>query len=107
MRSMSLLSWGCLLFLLVATLGSAAVAAVRGLRTWRSFRRLTRVSSAALDEVLRKGEAVEAKASTLTEKSGRVGTSIAHLQKSLAELSILRTAFANAKSGLTFRMPTK
>ena len=107
MRSLSLLTWICLLFLVAAVVGSIAVAALRGLRTWRTFRRLTRSVSAAMDDVLVKGEAAEAKATALTEKSERVGSSIAHLQESLAELAILRTAFANAKSGLTFRMPTK
>jgi hypothetical protein len=104
---MSLLTGICLLVLVVALVGSIAFAAVRGLRTWRTFRRFTRATSAAMDEVMQKGEAAEAKATELTGKSERVSSSIAHLQESLAELTILRAAFANAKSGLTFRMPKK
>ena len=57
--AMPLLNWLCLLFLVVSTVGSIAFAAVRGLRTWRAARQLSNVTSTALDEVLRKGEAAE------------------------------------------------
>ena len=104
---MSLLTWICLLFLVVSLVGSIAFAAVRGLRMWRTFRRLTRSTSAALDEVMLKGEAVETKAAALSGKSERLSSSVAHLQGSLAELAVLRAAYANARSTVSFRMPTK
>ena len=107
MREMALLIWICLLFLVAAVVGSVAVAVVRGLRAWRTFRRLSRAVSGAIDDVLRRGEAAEAHAVALTEKSARLTASVAHLQASLAELAILRSAFANARSSLSFRMPSK
>jgi hypothetical protein len=104
---MALLIWICLLFLVVAVVGPVAVAVVRGLRAWRTFRRLTRAVSGAIDDVLRRGEAAEAHAIALTAKTERLSSSIAHLQESLAEVAILRSAFANARSSLSFRMPSK
>jgi hypothetical protein len=104
---MSLLTWICLLFLVVAIVGSAAFAVVRGLRAWRGFRRLTRIVSGAVEDVLQTAAAAEAHAASLTEKSELLSASITHLQESLAELTILRLAFANARSSLSFRLPSK
>jgi len=87
--------------------GSIAVAAVRGLRTYRLAKRVSGTASAALDEVMRKGEVAEAQAAALSGKSALLESSIAHLQESLAELAVLRAAFANARSTLSFRMPVK
>jgi hypothetical protein len=105
--AMPLLNWLSLLFLVVSAVGSIAFAAVRGLRTWRAARRLSNATTAALDDVMRKGEAAEAKATALTGKSARLESSIAHLQESLAELAVLRAAYANARSTLSFKMPSK
>jgi hypothetical protein len=104
---MPLLNWLCLLFLVVSAVGSIAFAAVRGLRAWRAARGLSRAASAALDDVMRKSEAVEARASALEAKSARLESAVAQLQESLAELAILRAAYANARSTLSFRMPSK
>jgi hypothetical protein len=104
---MALLTWICLLFLVLALVGSGALAVVRGLRTWQVFRRVTGALSGAVDDVMRRGEAAEEHALALAEKSERLSSAIAHLQRSLAELAILRSAFANARSSLSFRMPTK
>ena len=104
---MPLLNWLCLLFFLVATVGSVAVAAVRGLRAWRTFRRVSRATTAALDDVLRKAEAAEAKAAGLGATSERLESAVTHLQESLTELAVLRAAYGNARSTLSFRMPTK
>ena len=104
---MPLLNWLCLLFLAVSAVGSIAVAAVRGLRTYRTAKRVSAITTAALDDVMRKGEVAEGKAATLTEKSARLEGAVAHLQESLAELAVLRAAYATARSTLSFRMPTK
>jgi hypothetical protein len=104
---MALLTWICLLFLVVAIVGSVAFAAARGLRTWRTFRGVSRAVSGAVEDVLQTAAAAEAHAVSLAEKTERLSVSITHLQESLAELAILRSAFANARSTLSFRMPTK
>src|SRR5436305_798619 len=104
---MPLLNWLCLLFLGVSAVGSIAVAAVRGLRTWRMAKRVSGAATAALDDVMRKGEAAEARATALTDKSEQLTSSIDRLQQSLAELAILRAAFADARSALTVRVPSK
>jgi hypothetical protein len=105
--AIALLTWICLLFLVVAVVGSAAVAAVRGLRTWRAAKAVSRAASDAMDDVMRRSEAAEARALSLTDHSERLAASIDRLQRSLEELAILRSAFANARSSLMFRMPTK
>ena len=104
---MPLLNWFCLLFLVVSAVGSIAFAAVRGLRTWRAARALSNATSEALDDVMRKGEEVEARASAMEAKSARLESAVTQLQESLAELAILRAAYANARSALSFRMPSK
>ena len=106
--AMPLLNWLSLLFLVVSAVGSTAFAAVRGLRAWRLARRLSNATSSALDDVLRKGEAAEVKATALSGKSAHLESSIAHLQQSLAELAVLRAAYANARrSTLSLKLPTK
>jgi uncharacterized tellurite resistance protein B-like protein len=105
--AMPLLNWLCLLFLVVSAAGSIAFAAVRGLRTWRLARRVSAATTAALDDVLRKGEEAEAKAAALNAQSARLESSVARLQESLAELAVLRAAYANARSTLSFTVPSK
>jgi hypothetical protein len=104
---MPLLNWLSLLFLVVAAVGSIALALVRGLRTWRTARRVSAATTAALDDVMRRGEQAEAKASALSVKSARLESAVAQLQESLAELAVLRAAAASARSTLSFKMPSK
>ena len=105
--AMPLLDWLCLLVFLVAIVASTAVAVVRGLRAWRTARAVSGAATSALDDVMRRAEEAEAKASRLEGKSAGLESAVKQLQDSLAELAVLRTAYANARSTLSFRMPTK
>jgi hypothetical protein len=89
---MTLVVWLSLVFLLVAVLGSLALAALRGWRAWRSFRSFNRRAQNAVADVLRTAEAAEAHATALTMGADRLNRASERLQASLAELSALREA---------------
>jgi hypothetical protein len=104
---MALAAWISLVFLVVAAGGSAAFAGVRGWGTYRAFRALSGETTRALDDVLERAGAAEQHALAATRSSERFASAVARLQRSLAELAILRDAAAEARSGLTFSLPKK
>jgi hypothetical protein len=107
MAAMALLTWFSLLFLVVSVVGSIAFAAVRAWATWRTLRGFSRRAAAAVDEVLANAAAAEEHAARLGSGTARLGTTVARLQESLATLSILQGAFADARASASFRMPRK
>jgi hypothetical protein len=103
----SLLTWISLAFLVVAVVGSIAVAAVAGWRFWRTFRAFSRRTTGAIDGVVQRAEQAERRATALTGSTERMNVAVAGLQESLAHLAVLRAAYADARAGLTFRVPKK
>jgi uncharacterized membrane protein len=97
---MSLLTWVSLLFLVVAIVGSIAVAASRGLQTWRTFRRFSKTASSAVAMVLATAAEAERHAVAFTEGTAKLSAALAHLEKSRAELAVIQAAAAEAKSSL-------
>ncbi|MFL5962403.1 MAG: hypothetical protein ACJ757_05865 [Gaiellaceae bacterium] len=97
---MALLTWISLLFLLVALLGSVAIAAYRGLRVWRSFRRLSKTISAAVRKVLETAAEAERHAVALSEGTERLSAALARLEESRAELAVIEAAAGEARSSL-------
>src|SRR5665213_108195 len=67
MVGMALLTWISLLFLVVALVGSIAVAASRGLRAWRTFKRFSKTTSVAIEAVLETAAEAEQHAVAFTE----------------------------------------
>ena len=97
---MATLAWPALGFALVAFFGSLAYAAVRGLATWRAFRRLSDAAGGAVEAVTAAAATAEERALSLTDHSGRLPAAIEHLQGSLAELALIRTAAGEARTTL-------
>ena len=95
---MALLPWIAAVFLVAALAVSTTLLVVRGLSAWRTFKSFSRRSSAALDEVTTAAGAAEAHAVRLGEGSERLTSAVQRLQQSLAELSLLRAAAAEARA---------
>jgi hypothetical protein len=84
-----------------AVAGGMALAAVRALRTWRAFRRLTRSIGKGLGDLGAKAAATEEKAIAAAGNGPKLAAAAKRLQDSLAELAVLRAALAEAQSGVT------
>jgi hypothetical protein len=97
---MSLLTWVSLLFLVVAIGGSIAVAASRGLHTWRTFRRFSKTASAAIGEVLTTAAEAERHAVAFAEGTAKLSAALARLDQSRAELAVIQAAATEAKASL-------
>jgi hypothetical protein len=104
---MALAVWLSLAFLVLAAGGSAVFAGVRGWRAYRAFRGFTGATTRALDDVLERAGQAEKHALAASRSSERLAEAATRLQEALAQLSILRAAAAEARAGLTFRLPTK
>jgi hypothetical protein len=104
---MALAAWISLAFLVVATGGAAAFAGVRGWRTYRAFRGFTGTTTRAFDDVLERAGKAEEHALTATGSSEALAAALARLHESLAKLTVLRAAAAEARAGLTLRLPRK
>ncbi len=89
---MTLTVWLALAFLLVATLGSLAYAALRAWRTWRAFRAASGRLAKELERVAAAGATAEERALALTDGSSRLSGSVERLQASLAHLAALKRA---------------
>ena len=93
-------TWLPLAFFVVAAVGSLVHAALRGWRAWRAFRRTSRRTSRALARVADLGASAERRAVSLSGHTERLDGAIRRLQESLAELAVLRAAFAESRSVL-------
>ncbi|MCW2963476.1 MAG: hypothetical protein JWO17_728 [Actinomycetia bacterium] len=100
MPRMSLLTWVSLLFLVVAIVGSIAVAVSRGLHTWRTFRRFSKTTSAAIGEVLETAAEAERHAVAFTEGTEKLSAALERLEESRTELAVIQAAAAEAKASL-------
>ena len=98
MLGMALLTSISLLFLVVAIVGSIAVAAARGLRAWRTFKRCSRTTSGAIAGVLERAAEAERHAAAFTEGTEKLSAALAHLEQSRAELAVIQAAATEARS---------
>ncbi len=101
MPAMALLTWISLLFFAVAIVGSIAVAASRGLRAWRSFRRFSRTTSAAITGVLETAAEAERHAAAFTEGTEKLSAALTRLEESRAQLAVIQAAAAEARASVT------
>jgi hypothetical protein len=105
-----MLLWLPLAFLVVAIVGSLAVAALRAWRLWRTTRSLSRRLTEAIGRVTAASASAEERATALTGATERLGGAVARLQRSLAELAVLQEAAGEARAAYAaFRgiVPTK
>jgi hypothetical protein len=85
-------NWLSFAFCVIAVAASIAYCAARGWRTWRAFGSTSGKLTDALDEVGAAGEAAERKALSLSSGTERLAAAIEQLERSLAELAVLRRA---------------
>jgi flagellar hook-basal body complex protein FliE len=101
MGAMALLTWISLLFLVVAVVGSIGVAASRGLRAWRTFKRFSKTTSSAIGDVLETTAEAERHAAAFTEGTEKLSAALTRLEESRAQLAVIQAAAAEARSSLT------
>jgi hypothetical protein len=101
MLGMALLTWISLVFLVVAVVGSIAFAASRGLHAWRTFKRFSRTTSAAIAGVLETAAEAEQHAVAFTEGGEKLSAALARLEQSRAELAVIQAAATEARSTLS------
>jgi hypothetical protein len=100
MPRMALLNWLSLLFLVLAVVGSVAVAASRALQVWRTFRRFSHAVSAAVGAVLETAADAERHALAFTESAQKLSASLARLEQSRARLAVIQAAAGEARVSL-------
>jgi hypothetical protein len=90
-------AWYPVLFLVLALAISLTVAIRRGLRTFRGFRAFSGSAEQALGAVTKSAEQAEARAAAISGATERLERARARLDKSLAELAVLRAAAAEVQ----------
>ena len=91
-------NWLSFTFCVVAIVASTAYCAARGWRTWRTFGATSGLLTDALDAVNAASEQAERKALSLSAGTERLAAAIESLQRSLAELAVLRRAATEPRS---------
>jgi hypothetical protein len=77
----------------VAVVAGIAVAAVRGLALWRTFKRFRRTVLAGAEEMNRRVALLQRRADSLPAKAERLDEARASLEHSLAEVRVITGAF--------------
>ena len=90
--------WLALAFCLVAVIGSIGYAAIRAWRLWKTIRATARAANYEVNRVMSSAAAAEKRALSLTAGTERLSTAITHLQGSLQELAVIRTAADEPRS---------
>ncbi len=91
--------WATLAFAVLATLGAGALAAVRLVSGWRALTRARRQLAAHLGDLAARGEATTDKLAVAGDRH-ELGERLARLRGSLAQLTVLRGALADADDAL-------
>jgi hypothetical protein len=95
--------WIGLALALGAVLLGGWLALTHGLRAWRGSRRLMRQMTEGLDHVSRSVALTERKAAATAEKSAKLTAALERLQRSQAELAVLRAAAAEVSASPAIR----
>jgi hypothetical protein len=95
---MQLVVWIVLAVSLAFCVAAVAVAATRGLQAWRTFSAVTGALTAALEDFARRAEATGTHAAAAAEGTARLTASILRLQRSLATLAVLESAFGETRA---------
>jgi hypothetical protein len=90
--------WAALTFLLVAVLGSIALAVTRGWRLWKTIGSFSGALAEPLENLSISAAAAEQKANSLDRHAGRLEAATVRLQQSIAELAVLQAAAAEART---------
>ena len=90
--------WLALAFCLLAVIGSIAYAATRAWRLWKTARATAKAADEAVGRVMTAAAAAEERAVSLTAGTERLSAAVAHLQRSLEELAVIRAAAAEPRT---------
>jgi hypothetical protein len=82
----------------LAVVGSAAFAAVRGLRAWHTFRRFRRRVLEGVEDVTRRVAGIERRLGAANASAARLQRAQAELQESLATARVLSAALADVRA---------
>jgi hypothetical protein len=80
----------------VAVAAGLAVAGVRGLALWRTFKGFRRTVFAGMDDLNRRVAVLQRRADALPAKAERVEQARASLQQSVSEVRVIAEAFGEA-----------
>lgn len=97
---MLVLVWVALAVGVLAAAGGAALATLRGLRGWRTFRTTSSAATDALDALGAAAATTAERAAAAVEHTAALGEAKARLDRSLAELRVLRHASERPRAGL-------
>jgi hypothetical protein len=92
--------WLSLFVLIAAPLACGGYATTRGLRTFRSVRRLGRGIERTIAPVLATAAEAETRAASIEAGQIRLQQALARLQASRAELDVLRRAYSESRDSL-------
>ncbi len=90
--------WAALAFCLVAVLGSIGYAATRAWRLWKTAKTLAKRATDTVGRVMASAERAEERAVSLSAGTERLSIAITHLQRSLEELAVIRSAAAEPRN---------
>src|SRR4051812_19325146 len=98
--AIALLIWISLAFLILAVVGSALVLVARARTTWRTLRTFSDATSGAIASLEQSASAAEARAVSLSGGSQHLQAAISRLERSLAQLTVLRGALDEVRAGV-------
>ena len=94
---MSALIWASLAVFLVASVADLAIAARRGLATWRTLRSFQRRLEPAIVDMSARVEAMQTRVEAAPGSSVRLERATQRLQKSIEEARLISEAFQDAR----------
>lgn len=94
------LFWLSLAVALVAAVGSVTFATLRGLETFRAFKRLSGSVSEGLGRIEASSALIEEHLARAAESGTRLDAELAQLRRSRARLNVLTSALADARASV-------
>jgi len=95
---MAALPWVGLIVFLVAIVGGIALAGVRGLGAWRTFRSFERSLDRAVADTTRLVDGIEPRVARATETAARLEEARTRLRESIATAAVLFAALGEARA---------
>ena len=102
-----LLFWLALAVSVLLVVGSVVFVTLKGIETFRAFKRLNRSAGPALARIEATSAEIERRLSQAEARGARLEASLARLRRSRAELKVLTSAFDEVRSSVTAAVPRK
>ena len=97
--------WIALAALVIASVGGATFAVLRGLRTWRDLKATGSRLRSGLDEISRASAEIETHLTRAGESSERLGTALSRLSRSRGRLDVQLAALREARESVGRAVP--